>query len=50
MTFDKYDIIALNETNCIVKKLAHGIDDLMLECFHKPFIQKPIRKSGKGED
>ena len=46
--YNKYDILAFNETNCIVDKLPHKINDLLLEGFHEPFIQPPTRASGKG--
>ena len=47
-TYDKYDILAFNETNCAVENFAHGIKDLMLEGFHEPLVKPPLRKSGKG--
>ena len=40
--------MAFNETNCVVGKLANGIDDLLLEGFHPPIIQDPARATGKG--
>ena len=43
-----YDVLAFNETNCSVGKLANGIDDLIIEGFHPPIIQEPFRNSGKG--
>lgn len=46
--FAKYDILCFNETNCIVGKLANGIDDILIEGFHPPILQAPARKSGKG--
>ena len=48
INFQKYDIMAFNETNCVVNKLANGIDDLLLEGFHPPIIQDPARATGKG--
>ena len=47
-TFEKFDVLAFNETNCTLDKLPHGINDLLLEGFHEPIIQAPLRKSGKG--
>ncbi|MCP4461141.1 MAG: endonuclease/exonuclease/phosphatase family protein, partial [Cytophagales bacterium] len=46
--YEKYDVLCFNETNCTIDKLANGIDDLILEGFHPPIIQKPARSSGKG--
>ena len=47
-TYDKYDILCFNETNCTLGKLPNGINDVTLDGFHEPFIQDPIRPSGKG--
>ncbi|MCP4456642.1 MAG: endonuclease/exonuclease/phosphatase family protein, partial [Cytophagales bacterium] len=46
--FDKYDILCLNETNCTRDRLPNGINDLILDGFHEPFLQDPIRSSGRG--
>ena len=46
--YRKYDILTLNETNCIVSKLPNGINDLILEDFYEPILQNPARKSGRG--
>ena len=46
--FNNFDILAFNETNCIVEKLPHKIKDLLLDGFHEPFILPPSRTSGKG--
>ncbi len=46
--YSKYDIICLNETNCVFKKLANGMNDLIIEGFHEPLVQDPIRSSGRG--
>ena len=46
--YQKYDVMAFNETNCRLDKLANGIDDLTLEGFHPPIIQEPFRNSGLG--
>jgi len=47
-SYAKYDVISLNETNCNISKLANGLDDLLIEGFHPPIYQAPIRKSCKG--
>lgn len=47
-TYSKFDILCFNEANCCVNKLPNGIDDLILDGFHEPFLQEPLRKSGKG--
>ena len=46
--YNKFDVLLLNETNCIKEKLANGISDIILPGFHDPIIQNPIRQSGKG--
>ena len=46
--YQKYDVICFNETNCNIEKLAHGIDDLLLEGFHPPLIQAPVRSTCRG--
>lgn len=46
--YSKYDILCLNETNCVFDKLPNGINDVVLDGFHEPFLQDPIRKSGRG--
>ena len=46
--YQNYDVLCFNETNCIVDKLPNGINDLLLEGFHEPIMQDPIRASGKG--
>ena len=47
-TFDKFDVLCFNETNCEISKLPNGIDDIRIEGFYEPITQSPIRKSGKG--
>ena len=47
-TYMKYDILSFNETNCVADKLPNGIHDLLLDDFHEPILQNPVRKSGKG--
>ena len=46
--YHKFDVLCLTETNCIPDKLPNKIDDLLLDGFHEPLIQIPVRKSGKG--
>ena len=46
--YQKYDVICFNETSCIVDKLPNGINDILLEGFHEPYVQAPIRTSGLG--
>ena len=46
--YKKFDAICLCETNCNTEKLPNGIDDLLIEGFHKLLIQAPARKSCKG--
>ena len=41
--FDKYDILCFNETNTVSNKS----EDILLEGFHKPFIQDSLKKIGK---
>ncbi len=41
-------MLCLNETNCCFDRLPNGIDDILLDGFHEPLIQAPIRKSGRG--
>ena len=46
--FENFDVLLFKETNCISKNLPNGIKDLELDGFYEPFVQDPIRKSGKG--
>ena len=46
--FNKYDILAFNETNLRREKLANGTQDVMLEYFHEPLLQNPISNKGGG--
>ena len=46
--YQKFDVICLNETNCVISKLPNGIDDILLDGFHSPIVQDPARPSGKG--
>ena len=40
--------MSFNETNCDIDKLPNGINDLILEGFHPPILQKPARKSNSS--
>ena len=46
--FSRFDIICLNETNCNPANLPFGGQELFLEGFHPPHIQRPSRASDKG--
>ena len=46
--YKNYDILCFNECNLKLKTLPHGIDDILLDGFHKPLLQEPIRASGRG--
>ena len=46
--YQKFDVLLFQETNTIVDKLPHGMSDLLLDGFHEPLVQKPIRTTGKG--
>jgi exonuclease III len=46
--YGKFDILCFNETNCDLATLPNGIDDLLLDGFYPPLIQKPYRESNKG--
>ena len=46
--YENFDVLLFNETNCILKKLPNGKTDIELDGFYEPFVQDPIRKSGKG--
>ncbi len=46
--YEKYDVLCFCETNTNIDKLANGMDDLTLEGFHPPIVQKPVRGSCKG--
>ena len=46
--YEKFDVLLLNETNCIKEKLPNGISDIKLPGFHDPIVQNPVRNSGKG--
>ena len=44
----KYDVICFNETSCDVDQLPNGIDNILINGFHEPIMQKPHRVSNKG--
>ena len=46
--FSKFDVLCFNETNCDLSTLPNGIDDLLLDGFYPPRLQKPYRQSNKG--
>ena len=46
--YQKYDILCFNETNCNTDKLANGLDDLLIEGFHPPIVQSPVRSTDRG--
>ena len=46
--FSNFDVLCFNETNCDLSTLPNGIDDLLLDGFYTPLIQKPYRQSNKG--
>ena len=46
--YQKFDILCFNETNCVIDKLPNGLDDLLLDGFHDPIVQAPIRNTGRG--
>ena len=47
--YDKYDVMYLNETCSNVGKLDNGLNDLIIDGFHPPVHQAPVRASYKGE-
>ena len=47
-TYSNFDVLSFNETNCTLTKLPNGVIDLILENFHEPILQDPIRKTGRG--
>ena len=46
--YQKFDVLLFQETNTIVEKLPNGMSDILLDGFHVPLVQKPIRSTGKG--
>ena len=58
--YDKYDILAFNETNLRFEevangslkfkseKLPNGLSDLLLQDFHGPILQNPVSSKGGG--
>ena len=47
-TYSNFDVLSFNETNCTLTKLPNGVIDVILENFHEPILQDPIRKTGRG--
>ena len=47
-TYSNFDVLSFNETNCTFNKLPNGVTDIILENFHEPILQDPIRKTGRG--
>ena len=46
--YNKFDIICLNEAMCIEDVLPFQGNELILDSFHKPIVQKPARESSRG--
>ena len=46
--YQKFDVLCFNETNCTIEKFPNGINDILLDGFHDPIIQAPIRTTGRG--
>ena len=46
--YQKFDVLCFNETNCTIEKLPNGMNDILLDGFHDPIIQAPIRTTGRG--
>ena len=44
----KFDLICLCEINCDIDNLPNTYNDIILESFYKPIVQKPYRDSNKG--
>ena len=44
----KYDVLCFNETNCDVDQLPNGIENVIIDGFHEPILQKPMRSSNRG--
>ena len=45
---EQYDVLCFNETNCDTEQLPDGIENILIEGFHEPILQKPIRSSNRG--
>ena len=46
--YENFDALLFQETNCTIKKLENGIEEILLDGFHEPLVQDPARTSGKG--
>ena len=46
--YQNFDILCFSETNLIFSKLPNGMSDVVLDGFHDPIIQTPVRRSGRG--
>ena len=46
--YNKYDVLCLCETNITKKKVTNDLNDIILDGFYDPFVQEPLRKSGRG--
>ena len=46
--YNNFDIICFCETSCNPETLPNGMDDLILEGFHPPIVQNPLRASNRG--
>ena len=46
--YQQFDLLCFNECNLKLETLPHGIADILLDGFHEPVFQPPIRTSGKG--
>ena len=46
--YSKFDLLAFNETNVDPSCLPFNGSELILENFHKPYLQSPARASNKG--
>ena len=46
--YQKFDIICFNETNLNEENLPFGGNELHLDDFHSPFLQRPARSSSRG--
>ena len=44
----KYDVLCFNETNCDVDQLPNGIENVIIDGFHEPILQKQMRSSNRG--
>ena len=47
--YKKFDALCFNETSCDPDNLPFGTNELKLEGFHDPVVQKPTRTSTRGD-